>query len=551
MYMWLKREVQVSKASFRGVSMAFLISFAAAAQKGESDHSEGPENAAMQVIQPAAIEAHVRFLADDLLEGRGTGTRGYALAANYVAAQFQALGLEPAGVNGTFFQPIRFRSVTVIPESTSLKVVENGSEQNFVWGEDYFAAGDPRKANSSITAEVVFVGHGIVAPAFGINDYAGVDVRGKIVAYLNGGPDGLPSAERAYFGNAQTKLETAASRGAVGAIRVSDAEFEEIAPFARRARQASQPSMAWLDENGIAGSGEIRTLADISEQGAKKLWGGAMPEVGKPAAATPTISIITTSRHSEVASPNVAAVWRGADANLRNEYIIYSAHLDHLGIGPPVNGDSIYNGATDNAGSDAALIEIARAFTGLKQRQRRSIVFLAVTGEEKGLLGSDYFAAHPTVPRSQIVANINMDGLNLLFDFRNIVDIGGDHSSLGAVFRKAAAKLDVGVIPDPAPEQQFFVRSDQYSFVKRGIPALFPRTGTLAVNPAIDGAKMEADRMRIRYHQPNDDLNQPLDFVAGAHTARFNFLLGYYIAEDPARPRWNEGDFFGRTFGQQ
>jgi Zn-dependent M28 family amino/carboxypeptidase len=229
--------------------------------------------------------------------------------------------------------------------------------------------------------------------------------------------------------------------------------------------------------------------------------------------------------------------------------VIFTAHLDHLGIGEPVNGDGIYNGATDNAGGVAALIEIARAFTRLEPRQRRSMLFLAVTGEEKGLLGSDYFAEYPTVPRSQIVANINMDGVNLLFDFRNIVDIGGEHSSLGTVFRRAAAKLDMDVVPDPMPEQQFFVRSDQYSFIRRGIPALFPRTGTKSVNPQIDGAKMEADRFQFRYHLPSDDLNQPLDFVAGAKTAKFDFLLGYITAQDETRPRWNEGDFFGRTFG--
>jgi Zn-dependent M28 family amino/carboxypeptidase len=255
-----------------------------------------------------------------------------------------------------------------------------------------------------------------------------------------------------------------------------------------------------------------------------------------------------SSKHGEVLSSNVVARWAGTDPKLEGEYVVYSAHLDHLGIGPPVNGDSIYNGATDNAGSVAALIEIARAFTTLPQKQRRSVLFLAVTGEEKGLLGSDYFSEYPTVPRSQIVANVNMDGLNLLFDFANIVDIGGEHSSLGAVFKRAAAKLNVQAIPDPLPDQQIFVRSDQYSFVRRGIPALFPRTGTKAVDPKIDASHMEEDRMQFRHHSPNDDLNQPLDFVAGAKTAKFNFLLGYFIAQDEARPYWNDGDFFGRTF---
>ncbi len=511
----------------------------------------GPEEEGMRAIRREAIAAHVKFLADDLLEGRGTGTRGYDIAAKYVAAQFEALGLDPAGVKGTFFQPIRFRSVTVVPESTSLKLTSNGNEEAFVWGQDYFAAGDPRQVESSVVGQLVFVGQGVVAPDYGLDDYKGIDVRGKVVAYLAGAPGKLPPAERAHFGNARTKLETASSRGAIGAIRVWDAEGEKVSPFSRGLLQSGLPAMAWLDENNFPNGrhSEIRTLAVLSEAGTKKLFGSSLPLAGDSTNLSKSISIRTTARHSEVQSSNVAAVLRGVDPELQNEYVVYTAHLDHLGIGPAVNGDSIYNGATDNAGSVAALIEIARAFIQLEPGQRRSILFLAVTGEEKGLLGSEYFVEHPTVPRAQMVADINMDGLNLLFDFRNIVDIGGDHSTLGTVFRRAAERIEVGVVPDPAPEQQFFVRSDQYSFVKRGIPALFPRTGTRAMNPEVDGAKMEADRMRFRYHLPNDDLNQPLDFLAGANTARFNFLLGYFISEEDARPRWNDGDFFGKTFG--
>jgi hypothetical protein len=512
--------------------------------------ADSPEDKAMRTIRPEAIGAHVNFLADDLLEGRGTGTRGHELAAKYVAAQFVAMGLAPAGAQGTFFQPIRFRSVAVVPQETSLRLASNGNDETLVWGHDYYAAGDPREVVSSLVGQVVYVGHGVIAPDYGIDDYKGIDVRGKIVAYLYGAPASLPPAERAHYGNARTKLDTASTRGAIGAIRLWEAEAEKVSPFARSLLQSGLPTMSWLDQDGIPNGhrNEIRTVAVLSEAGTRKLFGGSLP-LGDSAILSASISVRTTAKHTEVVSPNVVAVLRGADPRLRDEYVIFTAHVDHLGIGEPVNGDRIYNGATDNAGGVAALIEIARAFTRLEPRQRRSMLFLAVTGEEKGLLGSDYFVEYPTVPRSQIVANINMDGVNLLFDFRNIVDIGGEHSSLGTVFRRAAAKLDVDVVPDPRPEQQFFVRSDQYSFIRRGIPALFPRTGTKAVNPQIDGAKMEADRFQFRYHLPSDDLNQPLDFVAGAKTAKFDFLLGYITAQDEARPRWNEGDFFGRTFG--
>ena len=244
----------------------------------------------------------------------------------------------------------------------------------------------------------------------------------------------------------------------------------------------------------------------------------------------------------------MVALAPGSDPVLRDEYVVYTAHLDHLGIGTPVDGDSIYNGVTDNAGSIAMLIEAARAFSKLEPRPRRSIVFVAVTGEERGLLGSDYFAANPTVPRSRIVANLNMDGSNLLFDFLDIVDIGGEHSTLGAVFLRAAARLGVEAVSDPTPEQNFFVRSDHYSFVRRGIPALFPMTGTRAVDPEVDGAELQSERFRNRYHLPTDDLSRPLDFDAGAKTARFFFVLGYLTAQDEDRPRWHDGDFFGETF---
>jgi Zn-dependent M28 family amino/carboxypeptidase len=216
---------------------------------------------------------------------------------------------------------------------------------------------------------------------------------------------------------------------------------------------------------------------------------------------------------------------------------------------PPVNGDSIYNGAADNALGTAALIEIARTFVGMDSRPRRSLIFLAVTGEEKGLLGSEYFVENPTVPRAQIVANVNMDGLNHLFDYRAVVMQGAEHSSLGKTATQAATRLDVTLEPDPAPEQQYFVRSDQYSFVKRGIPAIWQSFATKAVDPSVDALKVLSESRRLHWHQPSDDLSQPLDWNVVAKATRLNFLLGYLIAQETPRPRWNDGDFFAKTFG--
>ncbi len=508
--------------------------------------AEGDVESALSGIGADAVRAHVKFLADDLLEGRGTATRGHDLAALYVAAQFEAMGLEPGGVDGTFFQPIRFRTAAIVPARSSVTLVRDGTEGRLTWGADYYMTGALRDAESSVEGPVVFVGQGVTAPNVGVDDYRGVDARGKIVAFLRGSPEVLPSEERAHHGRTRTKLDNAAAHGAIGAIQL----WSEGSNFVGGVRRAARPSMTWLDPTGLPLGREtdIHVLAVLSEEGTSKLLGGSsLPAEAKELPVS--VSVLTTSTHDEVTSPNVVALARGSDPNLRDEYVVYSAHLDHLGIGAPVDGDSIYNGVTDNAGSIGMMVEVARAFTRLDTPQRRSVLFVAVTGEERGLLGSDYFVANPTVPRPQIVANLNMDGSNLLFDFLNIVDIGGEHSTLGAVFRSAASRLGLEAVADPTPEQNYFVRSDHYSFVRRGIPALFPMTGTKAVDPSIDGIEVQAERRRDRYHLPSDDLTRALDFKAGEKTARFFFLMGHITAQDDERPRWNEGDFFGDTFG--
>jgi Zn-dependent M28 family amino/carboxypeptidase len=246
----------------------------------------------------------------------------------------------------------------------------------------------------------------------------------------------------------------------------------------------------------------------------------------------------------------VVGILRGSDPKLRNEYVVYTAHLDHLGIGKPVNGDAIYHGAMDDAAGVAAVIEIARAFQSMKQKPRRSIIFIATTGEEKGLLGSDYYARHPTVPQSQIVADINIDSINLWYDSRDVVVIGSEHSSLGTVVDRVAAKMGLEISPDDHPEQRYLFRTDTYSFIQIGVPSIFPWPGYKTVDPKVDGANLLREWFQTRYHQPNDDMNQPMDFEAGAKNSRFDFLLGYTVAQDENRPVWKDGDFFGKTFGK-
>ena len=240
----------------------------------------------------------------------------------------------------------------------------------------------------------------------------------------------------------------------------------------------------------------------------------------------------------------MAAILPGSDPQLKNEYVVFTAHLDHLGIGEPVKGDSIYNGAADNASGTAALLEMARAFSLLPKAPRRSLLFLAVTGEEEGLLGSDYYAHYPTVPITQIVADINMDEVSFLYDFKDIVPLGGEHSSLGAVADDVARHMGLQVSPDPMPEEVYFIRSDQYSFILQGVPSLYIGEGLQTVDPTLDGKKMQLDWETQRYHLPSDDMNQPLDFNATVKCTRVDLAVGYEVAQQTERPHWNKGDFF-------
>jgi Zn-dependent M28 family amino/carboxypeptidase len=248
-------------------------------------------------------------------------------------------------------------------------------------------------------------------------------------------------------------------------------------------------------------------------------------------------------------SPNVAGLLRGSDPRIRDEVVVFTAHLDHLGIGEPVNGDSIYNGALDNASGSAALLEVARAFARLPKPPRRSVLFLAVTAEEKGLLGSDYFAEYPTVPSERIVANLNLDVLAMLYPLRQVVPMGAEHSTLEATVKRAASQMGIELGPDPFPEEVFFVRSDQYSFVRRGVPSLFLFWGFKS-DSGVDAAARFREWGRTRYHTPQDDLSQPMDLEAGARHAQINFLVGLDVANADGRPAWKPGDFFGRTFGR-
>lgn len=518
-----------------------------------------PAAEALEGITEARFRSHVRFLGDDLLEGRAAGTRGYDLSAAWLAARFEALELDPAGDEGSWFQHVPFVRSTL--ESAAMILHERSGDRALALYSDFVVQPDPARTTSEVTAPAVFAGFGISAPDLKWDDYARIDVRGKIAVILAGSPGQFPPTLRAHHASSANKISLAAERGAVAVVIVRGPESEKRYPWDRMTRGAKLPSFRWVGPDGEVARyhPELKAVATISLSTATSLFSrskGGVERVfaleqnaGRPITfpLDARLTIRTASSHERITSPNVAAIIRGSDPALRDEIIVYSAHLDHIGITEPVNGDRINNGVMDNAAGIAALVETARAFASLPAPPPRSILFLAVTAEEKGLLGSDYFANHPTVPAERIVANINMDMFLMLYPMREVLVHGYEHSTLARSVDAAAAQLGIRVIPDPAPAEASFVRSDQYSFVKRGIPGIAISEGT---NPAAaDPRAATSEWLLTRYHTPADDLDQPIHWEAGRDFARFSFLVGYGVATSAEPPRWNEGDFFGVRFG--
>src|SRR6516165_6818459 len=516
-------------------------------------------------IRPEAIRADMRFLADDFLEGRATGTRGHEIAAKFMAVEFEAMGLEPAGDNGTYFQSVPLLSMRPDEARTTLSIVQGGKERALTFGQDFVTGGDPGRPETSLEAPVVYVGFGVTAPEQGYDDYVGVEAKGKVVAYVFGAPPQFESTMRAHYSAHEAKAANAAAHGAVGTILLDSPFFEQLYPFKDQVRDLVFPDMRWLDARGQPNDyfPELRGSAILNMETTARMFEGsgrspeeiyAAAKEGKPSslALSVTAKIKIVSKLQSIRSPNVVARLQGSDPKLRDEYVVYTAHLDHLGIGEPVNGDKIYNGALDNASGSASMLEIARAYSQMKPRPRRSILFVSVTGEEEGLLGSDYFAHYPTVAKDRLVGNINLDGNNaLLWPVENVVVRGSEHSTLGAAAQEAAVRLKLEVSPDPVPELVLFIRSDQYSFVKQGIPSVLPGAGIKSSDPKINPREIITTVSLARYHKPQDDMNYPFNFESGAKYARYVFLLGYLVAQKTERPAWNPGDFFAERYGKK
>jgi hypothetical protein len=509
---------------------------------------------AMKQASASQLKADITYLADDKLKGRQPGTEGYKMAADYVIERLKAYGVQPAGDGGGWLQQVKLRKAFIAP-GAQVSLSKGATNINLAYGRDVTISPSPAVATGSVDAPLVFAGYGITNAGQKYDDYAGIDVKGKAVLVVRGAPQAFPSSEASHSMDQVTLQKNAAAHGAVAVI------FATVDTTRRFVSNLNRPSYSVLDDKGqVAVSGsfystQIKMLATLNLNTVVQLMQSAGKNMNDVVAAlkngTPqsadlgfTLKGTYASTYQDVNSFNVVGKVTGSDAKLKNEYVIHSAHLDHLGIGRPVEGDSLYNGAHDNASGVSSLLQIANIYSQVKVKPKRSILFVAVTGEELGELGSGYFAVHPTVPVKSLVADVNTDMPTIIAPLLSVTALGAEHSSLSKVVDQAAAYMDLTVEPDPEPKENRFVRSDQYSFVKQGIPALHIKYGSRTPDGKNNLNELVGKWRAKYYHKPQDDINGMFDFDAGAKYARLNFLIGYMVANNPIRPEWNKGDIF-------
>ncbi|WP_266206052.1 M28 family peptidase [Pontibacter kalidii] len=535
-----------------------LASSAAYAQTAEVPR---PVAKAMKKVKPADISAHIAYLADDKLLGRKPGTPGFQLAVDYVTDQFRKLNVKPAGENNTYLQTVRVRTAYTNPKATMQLTADTAGTVELAYGKDFTIFPNAGQEQVSLQAPLVFAGFGISAPDMNYDDYANIDARGKVVVIVRGTPEGFPSTVASYSTDYQTILNTAAKNGAVGVLVASMNPNGGLPDFSTRGMSsvmgadgkvaASRSHHEAIKLLGMVHFNVLQKLMAAAGQDLQQVAGSLRS--GTPASTPLPFSISSnySNRYEDIETYNVVGKIEGSDPVLKNEYVVHSAHLDHVGVGKPIDGDSIYNGAHDNASGVASLLEIAKIYDNLKQKPKRSILIVMVTAEEMGLLGSAYFAKFPTVPASQLVANVNTDMPTLIAPLLAVVPLGAAHSSLQDEVQQASEYLGLDVEEDPEPEQNRFVRSDQYSFVVQGVPALHIKYG----NKTADGKNNLDETVKVwrekYYHKPQDNFEGgTFDFDAAKKYVQLNFLIGYLVAQDVQKPTWNEGDFFGNRFGR-
>ncbi|OKL40575.1 M28 family peptidase [Pontibacter flavimaris] len=544
----------------KSITAGLCLALASVSAYGQTPDVPRPVAKAMNKVKPADISAHIAYLADDKLLGRKPGTPGYQMAVDYVTARFKELNVQPAGENGTYLQTVRVRTATTVPGASLQLTADTAGTEDLVYGKDFILFPNAVEKQVAVDAPLVFAGFGISAPDLNYDDYATIDAKGKVVVILRSTPASFPSTVASFSMDMQTILNTAAANGAVGVLLGSLNPNGGLPDFSTR----GMSNVMGADGTVAASRShheDVKLMGMLHYNTLQKLITGAGLDLqqvagtiksGKPASAILPFRIkgSFSNRFEDIESYNVIGKIEGSDPVLKNEYVVHSAHLDHTGVGKPIDGDSIYNGAHDNASGVASLLEIAKVYHNVKKKPKRSILIVMVTAEEMGLLGSAYFAKFPTVPASQLVANVNTDMPTLIAPLLSVVPLGAAHSSLQEEVQQASKYLGLDVEEDPEPEQNRFVRSDQYSFVVQGVPALHIKYG----NKTADGKNNLDETVKVwrdkYYHKPQDNFEGGVfDFDAARKYVQLNFLIGYLVAQEEQRPTWNEGDFFGNRFG--
>ena len=495
---------------------------------------------------------HVKVLADDSMEGRDTGSPGLRKAEAYVVEQLKKSGVQPAGKDG-YYQPVKFISRTIVESDSSAALIRNGKVEPLTLGED--AIFNTRiDLAPDLEAPLVFVGYGLTVPEKNYDDLAGLEVKGKVVVILSGSPGEIPGPLASHYQIAAERWKALQKAGAIGVISIPNPASMDV-PWSRIALNRTHPSMDLADPVFQETAGEKLSML-MNPAKADLLFAGTghtfdeLAALGKDRKPLPHFPLPVSIRakvkleKKSVDSANIIAKLPGSDPALRNEYVVLSAHIDHIGIGEPINGDRIYNGAMNNASGSAVLLDVAANLKKSPEKLKRSLLFVFVTGEEKGLLGSKYFTQYPTVDPKSMVADINIDMFLPIIPLKTLIVFGLAESDLGDLATQVAQARGVQVEADPEPQRNLFIRSDQYNFIRHGIPALAMGVAPDPNSP--EQKKVFKDWLTTRYHAPSDDLAQPIDFSAAAQYEEIIRGLMLKVANDPQRPEWKSDSFFRR-----
>ena len=543
-------------------AMGLVVGSLLVAQSQTTSNPDLPASAqqALNSIDSEKIRATVKYLADDALEGRGTGQKGGDKAADWIAQQFKSYGLQPAGDNGTFFQNMKFYGITTDQKNTQLSFVpKSGAPMVLKFGDDYVVTDATHSQKSIINAPLVFVGYGISAPEYKWDDYKGVDLKGKVLLMLvneppSDDPNFFKGAALTYYGRWTYKYEEAARRGAVGAIIIHKTEMASYpwdvvrnswggeSSFLQEEKDPKLKSEGWI-QLSVA-----QKLAQAAGKDLDAMMKDATSRDFKPVELPVTVKETVVSKVRPFSSRNVVGKVTGSDSGLKSQAVFYTAHYDHLGIHPDEPGDHIYNGAADNATGCGILLELARAFASNKEKPKRSIFFAAVTAEEQGLLGSRYLGEHPPVPAHNISLDLNYDDIQPFGEPQQLVVTGAERTSIYPLVEKEAKEFEMSIQPDSNPGAGHYYRSDHFSMARVGVPAFSVNEGNLFKGHDLAwGEAKDKDYVEHRYHQPSDEYKEDMDFTADAKVAKFGFALGWAVANQSELAGWQPGDEFEKA----